>query len=78
MELYYLSNSLPSGILEGYRNSNSSLSKELLPSLTKKISLQHDLLTVNIYVITFETFFKEFINSKNIEIFSRITQNKKL
>lgn len=86
LEIYYVTSSkLANNIKEGYRVENNSYKfKKLIPSITKVIILNNGInnnqLIVNIYIFSCDTFFREYLTSKNV--FSKYSnlniQNKKL
>jgi hypothetical protein len=82
LDLYYVASSdLEENVKEGYRTEDKvedgegnlakyytgAQKKELIPSIIEIIDLNKDIkLEVNIYVFTFETFFRDYLTSDNV------------
>jgi hypothetical protein len=85
LNVYYVTSKLDDNVKEGYRvNKDFGNFKQLIPSISENInlnkSIKNNQLNVNIYIFTYDTFFREYLTSK-YKIFSRdiyLDRNNKL
>jgi hypothetical protein len=85
MDIFYVSSNLENNNIEEsfkFKNNNYNYDKELLPSFQEKIKLnnnsENNILTINLYMFSYDSFFSKFLNRTTISRFNRIKNNKKM
>jgi hypothetical protein len=82
MDIFYVSSNLKVEESLEFKNNNYSYDKELLPSFQEKINLnnnsENNILTINLYIFSYDSFFREFLKVTSTSRFNRIKNNKKM
>jgi hypothetical protein len=87
MNIYYVSSNLENNNIKKslkIEDNNNSYDKqgELLPSFQEKINLNNNseknILTINLYIFSYDSFFRKFLNTTSVSKFNRIKNNTKM
>jgi hypothetical protein len=87
MDIFYVNSNLKNNNIEKslkIEDNNDSYNKqgELLPSFQEKINLnnnsENNILTINLYIFSYDSFFRKFLSTTSVSKFNRIKNNKKM
>jgi hypothetical protein len=87
MNIFYVSSNLENNNIEEslkIEDNNNNYNKQgiLLPSLQERINLKNNsensILTINLYIFSYDSFFRKFLNTTSVSKFNRIKNNNKM
>jgi hypothetical protein len=87
MDIFFVSSNLENNVIKEsleIKDNNNNYDKQgiLLPSFQEKINLnnnsKNNILTINLYIFSYDSFFKKFLNTTSVSKFNRIKNNTKM